>query len=85
VQDLSGKVPSTKFTETFHDEGQIDMYEAMKAYVEIGFSGPLRPDHVPVLATEIEAGMRGGYTTLGNLFAIGYIRGLAEAVSKEIS
>lgn len=85
VQDLSGQVPSTKFTETFHDEGQIDMYEAMKAYVEIGFDGPLRPDHVPVLATEIEAGMRGGYTTLGNLFAIGYIRGLAEAVSKEIS
>jgi mannonate dehydratase len=85
VQDLSGKVPSTKFTETFHDEGQIDMYEAMKAYIEIGFDGPLRPDHVPVLATEIEAGMRGGYTTLGNLFAIGYIRGLAEAVSKEIS
>jgi mannonate dehydratase len=85
VQDLSGKVPSTKFTETFHDEGQIDMYEAMKAYVEIGFEGPLRPDHVPVLATEIEAGMRGGYTTLGNLFAIGYIRGLAESVSKGIS
>ncbi|HAM08710.1 MAG TPA: mannonate dehydratase [Bacteroidales bacterium] len=85
VQDLSGKVPSTKFTETFHDEGQIDMYEAMKAYVEIGFEGPLRPDHVPVMATEVEAGMRGGYTTLGNLFAIGYIRGLAESVSKERS
>ena len=85
VQDLSGQVPSTRFTETFHDEGQIDMYEAMKAYVEIGFEGPLRPDHVPVMATEIEAGMRGGYTTLGNLFAIGYIRGLAESVSKELS
>jgi len=85
VQDLSGQIPSTRFTETFHDEGQIDMYEAMKAYVEIGFEGPLRPDHVPVMATEIEAGMRGGYTTLGNLFAIGYIRGLAESVSKEIS
>ncbi|MBW6480915.1 MAG: mannonate dehydratase [Bacteroidales bacterium] len=83
VQDLSGNVPSTRFTETFHDEGQIDMYEAMKAYVEIGFEGPLRPDHVPVMATEVEAGMRGGYTTLGNLFAIGYIRGLAESVSKE--
>ena len=85
VQDLSGSVPSTRFTETFHDEGQIDMYEAMKAYVEIGFEGPLRPDHVPVMATEIEAGMRGGYTTLGNLFATGYIRGLAESVSKELS
>ena len=82
VQDLSGNVPSTKFTETFHDEGQIDMYEAMKAYFDIGFAGPIRPDHVPVLATEIESGMRGGYTTLGTLFAIGYMRGLAESISK---
>ena len=84
VQDLSGVIPSTKFTETFHDEGQIDMYEAMKAYYEIGFEGPLRPDHVPVMSTEIEnPKMRGGYTTLGNLFATGYIRGLAESVAKE--
>lgn len=83
VQDLSGVKPSTHFTETFHDEGDIDMYEAMKAYYEIGFDGPMRPDHVPVMSTEIEAGMRGGYTTLGNLFAIGYMRGLAESVAKE--
>lgn len=84
VRDLSGVKPSTHFTETFHDEGDIDMYEAMKAYIEIGFDGPMRPDHVPVMSTEIEnPQMRGGYTTLGNLFAIGYMRGLAEAVAKE--
>lgn len=83
VQDLSGSVPSVKFTETFHDEGQIDMYEAMKAYYEIGFDGPMRPDHVPTMATEIEVGQSGGYTVLGNLFAIGYMRGLAESVAKE--
>lgn len=83
VQDESGVVPSTRFTETFHDQGQIDMYEAMKAYYEIGFDGPMRPDHVPTMATEIEAGQSGGYTVLGNLFAIGYMRGLAEAVAKE--
>ncbi len=68
VQDLSGKVPSTKFTETFHDEGQIDMYEAMKAYYDIGFTGPMRPDHVPTMATEAEAGQSGGYTLLWNFF-----------------
>jgi mannonate dehydratase len=86
IQDLSGVIPSTKFVETFHDEGQIDMYEAMKAYYDIGFEGPIRPDHVPVMATEIEnKSMRGGYTTLGTLYAIGYIRGLAESVAKERS
>lgn len=81
VQDLSGVLPSTKFTECFHDEGQIDMYEAMKAYYEIGFSGPLRPDHVPTMHGETNE--RPGYMTLGNLFATGYIRGLAESVAKE--
>jgi mannonate dehydratase len=86
VQDQSGFVPSTKFTETFHDEGQIDMHEAMQAYYDIGFEGPLRPDHVPVMATEIEnPKMRGGYTTLGTLYATGYIRGLAESVAKNSS
>ncbi|MFC6102342.1 mannonate dehydratase [Olivibacter domesticus] len=80
VQDLSGVLPSTKFTETFHDEGQIDMYEAMKAYYDIGFKGPIRPDHVPTMAGEENTFP--GYMTLGNLFAIGYIRGLAEAASK---
>jgi len=80
VQDLSGVLPSTKFTETFHDEGQIDMYEAMKAYYDIGFKGAIRPDHVPTMAGEENT--RPGYMTLGNLFAIGYMRGLAEAVVK---
>lgn len=83
VQDLSGTVPSVKFTETFHDEGQINMFEAMKAYYEIGFDGPMRPDHVPTMATEVEAGQSGGYTALGNLFAIGYMRGLAESIARE--
>ena len=80
VQDLSGKIPSAKFTECFHDEGQIDMYEAMKAYYDIGFTGPLRPDHVPTMSGETNE--RPGYMTLGNLYATGYIRGLAESVAK---
>ena len=83
LRDLSGgQRPSTHLVETFHDEGDMDMYECMKAYYETGFDGPMRPDHVPVLATEIEAGMRGGYTTLGTLFAIGYMRGLIESIVK---
>src|SRR5450759_1833408 len=80
VQDLSGVLPSTKFTECFHDEGQIDMYEAMKAYYDISFNGPLRPDHVPTMFGETNE--RPGYMTLGNLYATGYIRGLAESVAK---
>ncbi len=80
VQDLSGQVPSTKFVETFHDEGMIDMYEAMKAYYEIGFRGPIRPDHVPTMAGD--SNDHPGYSTLGAQFAFGYMRGLMEAVVK---
>ncbi len=80
VQDLSGQTPSTKFTETFHDEGQIDMYAAMKAYYDIGYKGPIRPDHVPTMAGDTND--RPGYSTIGTLFAIGYMRGLIESISK---
>ncbi|HLN54657.1 MAG TPA: mannonate dehydratase [Bacteroidales bacterium] len=68
------------FVETFHDEGQIDMYEAMKAYIETGFKGPLRPDHVPTMAGD--SNENPGYSALGSLYAAGYIRGLIEAVAK---
>lgn len=80
VKDLSGQKPSIKFTETFHDEGQIDMHAAMKAYYDIGYKGPIRPDHVPTMAGDNND--RPGYSTIGTLFAIGYMRGLMESISK---
>jgi mannonate dehydratase len=68
------------FVETFHDEGQIDMYAAMKAYIDIGFMGPLRPDHVPTMAGD--SNDHPGYSALGSLYAAGYIRGLIEAIAR---
>ncbi|MGD0341069.1 MAG: mannonate dehydratase [Bacteroidales bacterium] len=68
------------FVETFHDEGQIDMNAAMKAYIDIGFKGPLRPDHVPTMAGDTNENP--GYSALGSLYAAGYIRGLIEAIAK---
>lgn len=69
------------FTECFHDEGKIDMYEAMRAYYDIGFRGPVRPDHVPTMYGDSNA--HPGYSVLGCLYANGYQRGLMESVSKE--
>lgn len=66
------------FEEVFHDEGQTDMAECMKAYYEAGVDGPIRPDHVPTM--EGESNARPGYETLGRLFALGYIRGLQQAM-----
>lgn len=62
------------FVETFHDNGPTDMAEAIRVYREVGFEGPIRPDHVPQLEGEDDG--EPGYTILGRLFAFGYIRGL---------
>ena len=68
------------FAETFHDNGPTDMVAAMRAYRGIGFTGPMRPDHVPQLHGE-ENG-EPGYTMMGRLFAYGYMRGLMQAVGR---
>ena len=67
-----------KFEERWHDDGQTDMLACMKAYRDIGFSGVLRPDHVPTV--EGDSNENAGYSAIGRLFAIGYIKGLRQAV-----
>ena len=75
-RDVRGTVE--KFEETWHDEGKTDMLACMKAYKEVGFEGVLRPDHVPTV--EGDSNANAGYSSFGRLYAIGYIRGLREAV-----
>lgn len=67
-----------RFEETWHDDGKTDMLACMKAYRDIDFQGVLRPDHVPTVAGD--SNENAGYSAFGRLYAIGYIRGLAEAV-----
>lgn len=67
-----------KFEETWHDDGKTDMLATMQAYKAIGFEGVLRPDHVPTV--EGDSNENAGYSSFGRLYAIGYIRGLRQAV-----
>lgn len=69
------------FEETFHDDGKTDMYRAMKTYYDIGFRGPMRPDHVPTMSGD--SNEHPGYSNIGALFAIGYMRGLIESIAKQ--
>ena len=78
-RDVRG-VPE-KFEETWHDAGKTDMLACMRAYRDIGFAGVLRPDHVPTV--EGDSNENAGYSSFGRLYAIGYIRGLREAVYAE--
>jgi mannonate dehydratase len=67
-----------KFVETFHDDGQTDMAACMRAYRDVGYRGVCRVDHVPTM--EGENNQNPGYSTIGRLYAIGYIKGLRDAV-----
>jgi mannonate dehydratase len=72
------------FQEIFHDDpsGHADMFEAMKAYYEVGFEGPMRPDHAPKLIGEEAFGGHAGYYLLGKVLGLGYMKGLAESIEK---
>lgn len=72
-RDVRGSVH--RFQEVFHDDGDTEMLAAMQAYYEVGFEGPMRPDHGAVM--EGDDGWK-----LSKIFAIGYMRGLAECVEK---
>ena len=62
-----------KFQEVFVDEGEVDMYQAMQTYREIGFEGPFMMDHTPSFPQE-------NAQWAGRAFAVGYIRSMIQAV-----
>jgi mannonate dehydratase len=70
-----------KFVETFHDDGKTDMLACMRAYREVGFEGVCRPDHVPTM--EGDSNDNPSYSSVGRLYAIGYLKGLRQAVYAE--
>ena len=78
-RDVRGHVKN--FVETFHDDGQTDMAACMRAYRDIGYEGVCRPDHVPTMSGD--SNDHAGYSSIGRLFAIGYLKGLREAVYGE--
>lgn len=78
-RNVVGTVP--RFRESFQDNGDIDMVAAMQAYHDIGFTGPIRPDHVPTL--DGETNEHPGYETWGRLYAAGYMLGLMQAAQKQ--
>jgi len=67
-----------RFAETFHDNGEIDMIAAAKAYADVGYTGMLMPDHVPgVPADPEDKDVGDGYDHWA--FAYGYIKACIQA------
>ena len=80
VRNLKFNSP-TDFEEAAHlsSDGSFDMYEIMKALYEIGFDGPIRPDHGRMIWDE--AAMP-GYGLYDRALGATYLNGLWEAIEK---
>jgi mannonate dehydratase len=55
------------------------MAKIMAHYKRCGVDVPIRVDHVPLMAGEDNTAP--GYTALGRLFAIGYLKGILDSTS----
>jgi mannonate dehydratase len=60
------------FRETFIDDGDVDMLQALRVYREVGYDGMLMPDHVPQIAGDADGRQAFAYT-------FGYIKALLRA------
>ncbi len=69
------------FEEAAHlsSDGSFDMYEIVKALYDIGFSGPIRPDHGRMIWGEKAMP---GYGLYDRALGAAYINGLWEAIEK---
>ena len=69
------------FEEAAHlsSDGSFDMYEIVKALYEIGFDGPVRPDHGRMIWGEVAMP---GYGLYDRALGAAYINGLWEAIEK---
>ena len=77
IRDVVGQ--PDKFEETFHDDGKTDLVECLRAYRDVGFDGVCRPDHYPKMGDDQFGDEQG----IARLFAVGYLKGLREAVYAE--
>ena len=67
------------FQEAFHDDGQSDLVECWRAYKDAGVGGVCRPDHYPAMGD----GEYADELRIARLFAVGYLKGIREAVYAE--
>lgn len=80
VRNLKFNSP-TDFEEAAHlsSDGSFDMYAIMKALYDIGFDGPIRPDHGRMIWGEVAMP---GYGLYDRALGATYLNGLWEAIDK---
>jgi len=80
VRNLDHTSPG-RFEESAHlsSDGSIDMFAVMKALYDIGFDGPMRPDHGRNIWGEVSIP---GYGLYDRALGATYLNGLWEAIDK---
>jgi len=73
-RNIEGKIGD--FRETYPDNGDVNMIEAIRTYREVGYDGMIMPDHVP----HVEGDARGAK---GFSFCFGYIQALIQMLKME--
>jgi mannonate dehydratase len=74
-RNVTGPLPS--FTETFPDDGYLDMFRVMKTLREVNFNGAAEPDHVPKMVGDR------GLLRAGTAYCIAYMRALLNRANAE--
>jgi len=65
-RNVKGSIPS--FDESFLDDGDLDMAQAFATLKNVGYTGPIMPDHWPTL--------EGHDREIGRAYDLGYLRAL---------